>query len=47
MKTLKESVKDQWVIIEKVQNRLPVWGTTVISLLTFLLGIVLSYAMKK
>jgi hypothetical protein len=47
VKTLKESDIKQWAAIERIQNRLPVWGTTVISLLTFLLGIAVSFAMKK
>jgi hypothetical protein len=47
MNTLKSSVKDQWSAIEKIQNRLPVWGTTIISILTFFLGIAVSFALKK
>lgn len=35
---LKESDKSQWGAIRALQNRLPVWATIVISLLTFLLG---------
>lgn len=41
---LEDSDKKQWTSIEKIQNRLPVWGTVVISLLTFLLGASLTYA---
>jgi hypothetical protein len=44
---LEKSDEKQWNAIEKIQNRLPIWGTTVISLLTFLLGIAVSFAMKK
>jgi hypothetical protein len=39
IETLKQSDKDQWEAIKKIQNRPPVWATVVISLLTFLLGI--------
>ncbi len=35
---LQKSDNRQWEILEKLQNRLPVWATVVISLLTFLLG---------
>jgi hypothetical protein len=41
---LKESDVRQWEVITKLQNRLPVWATVVISLLTFLLGCALTYA---
>ncbi len=42
--TLKESDQRQWDIINKLQNRLPVWATAAISLLTFLLGCSVTYA---
>jgi len=42
--TLKESDERQWLAIEKLQNRLPVWATTVISLLTFFIGCTMTYA---
>ena len=38
IENLKDSDNRQWEILEKLQNRLPVWATMVISLLTFLLG---------
>ncbi len=41
---IKESDKKQWLAIEKLQARLPVWATTVISILSFLLGAALTYA---
>ena len=41
---LEDSDDKQWLIIERLQNRLPVWATMVISLLTFLLGCSLTYA---
>lgn len=42
--TLKESDERQWLAIEKLQNRLPIWATTVISLLTFFIGCTTTYA---
>ena len=42
--TLKESEEHQWRAIEKLQNRLPIWATTVISLLTFFVGCTTTYA---
>lgn len=41
---LEESDRNQWEAIEKLRNRLPVWATVIISLLTFLLGCSLTYA---
>ena len=41
---LKESDKGQFVMIEKIKNRPPVWATAAISLLTFLLGCSVTYA---
>ncbi len=41
---LKESDDKQWSAIEKLQNRLPIWATTVISLLTFFVGCTTTYA---
>lgn len=38
IKTLKDSDQRQWDVIDRLQNRLPVWATIAISLLTFLLG---------
>jgi len=42
--TLKESDERQWLAIEKLQNRLPLWATTLISILTFAIGCVSTYA---
>jgi len=42
--TLKQSDKNQWLAIEKLQNRLPVWATLAISMLTFAIGCVTTYA---
>jgi len=42
--TLKESDEKQWKAIEKLQNRLPLWATTTISILTFAIGCVSTYA---
>jgi hypothetical protein len=36
---LKAEVAKQWEVIEKLQTRLPLWATGVISALTFLLGL--------
>jgi len=44
IENLKDSDKRQWVVIEKLQNRLPVWATLLISVLTFALGVSLTYA---
>ena len=44
IKTLKESDEKQWEAIEKLQNRLPIWATTIISILTFAIGCVSTYA---
>ncbi len=44
IKTLKESDEKQWEAIEKLQNRLPLWATTLISILTFTIGCVTTYA---
>lgn len=34
----------QWKVLDQLRNRLPVWATIVISLLTFLLGGTMTYA---
>ena len=34
----------QWKVLDQLRNRLPVWATIVISLLTFLLGASVTYA---
>jgi hypothetical protein len=44
---LKESDKEQWVAIRKIQERPPVWATAVISLLTFLLGCSLTWGIAN
>ena len=43
---LKEDSEKQWQAIEKLQNRLPLWATMLISVLTFALGCVSTYAFK-
>lgn len=42
--TLEKETEDQWTAINRLRDRLPVWATVVISLLTFLLGCALTYA---
>jgi hypothetical protein len=44
IKNLKHSDKEQWDAIKKIQDRLPIWATAVISLLTFLFGCSVTYA---
>ena len=44
--TLKNSDERQWAAIEKLQNRLPVWATLLISLLTFFLGCAITVAIQ-
>ena len=44
IENLEKDSESQWVAINKLQNRLPVWATVVISLLTFGLGFTLNYA---
>ena len=34
----------QWKVLDQLRNRLPAWATIVISLLTFLLGVSVTYA---
>jgi len=41
---LKKSDDEQWDAIKALQNRLPIWATLVISILTFSLGATLTYA---
>lgn len=41
---LEKETEDQWTAINKLRDRLPVWATISISLLTFLLGCSLTYA---
>lgn len=41
---LKTSDENQWKAINKLQNRLPIWATTIISVLTFFLGCSTTYA---
>ncbi len=38
---------EQWQAINTIRNRLPAWATAIISLLTFLCGILLTVAVKK
>ena len=44
IKTLKMSDEKQWKEIDGLRNRLPVWATIVISVLTFSLGATATYA---
>jgi len=44
---LEESDKEQWVVIEKIRNRLPGYATLVISVLTFLLGVAVAVLGKS
>jgi len=44
IKNIKDSDERQWLAIEKLQSRLPIWATTIISLLTFFLGCTTTYA---
>lgn len=38
--------QEQWQAINQIKNRLPTWATVVISLLTFLCGILASAAAR-
>lgn len=44
--TLKASDKRQWAAIERLQNRLPVWATLLMSVLTFFLGCAITMAVQ-
>jgi len=44
IRNLKESDKMQWESIERLQNRLPVWATMLMSILTFGMGCITTYA---
>ena len=41
-----ECNEQQWTAINQIRNRLPPWGTAIISLLTFLCGVLLTVAVK-
>lgn len=41
---LEKETEEQWTAINKLRDRLPVWATVAMSLLTFLLGCALTYA---
>ena len=43
IESLKDSDVRQWALIEKIQNRPPLWATTIMSFMTFLLGCSLTY----
>ena len=45
-KELHDIDEQQWTAINTIRNRLPLWATTVISLLTFLAGLLLTLALK-
>lgn len=47
MNNLEDSDKKQWIAIDKIMNRPPIWATALISLLTFLLGCTLTWAAMK
>lgn len=47
IENLQESDTKQWQAIEKLQNRLPVWATLIISILTFLLGLSVGFITIK
>jgi hypothetical protein len=47
IETLEANDEKQWTAIERLQNRLPVWGTLVISLLTFFLGLAVGFISVK
>lgn len=44
IETLEEETERQWTAIDKLQNRLPVWASMLISILTFAIGCVTTYA---
>ena len=44
LENLEGDTKEQWTAINQLRNRLPVWATIVISLLTLLLGATATYA---
>lgn len=41
---LEKSEARQWEILDRVENRLPLWGTIVISILTAAAGAAITYA---
>lgn len=47
IEALQGSDRDQWDAINHLRNRLPVWATLLISVLTFALGAALTYAGMK
>lgn len=44
LEALESDRTEQWEVIDKLRNRLPAWATLTISLLTFALGAVITYA---
>jgi len=46
LRFVKEENGKQWLAIDALRNRLPVWATAVISLMTFLCGVLLTLALK-
>jgi hypothetical protein len=46
IESLETSDTKQWLAIERLQNRLPVWATLLISVLTFALGVATTAAIK-
>ncbi len=44
MSNVEAETEKQWKVLDQLRNRLPVWATIVISLLTFFLGASVTYA---
>jgi len=44
LSNIETETEKQWQVLDQLRNRLPVWATIVISLLTFLLGASITYA---
>ncbi len=44
LEKVEDDTEKQWTVLDKLRNRLPVWATIVISLLTFFLGATVTYA---
>ena len=44
IETLEVETEKQWKAIDRLQNRLPVWASMLISILTFTIGCITTYA---
>jgi hypothetical protein len=44
LEKIEDDTEKQWTVLDKLQNRPPVWATVVIALLTGLLGAAATYA---